>query len=430
MISTLLMTKLNIPPMQDKLVERKRLTKLLNEGLRCKLCLLSAPAGFGKTTLLCEWLSKTETPVAWLSLDEKDDDLIRFLTYLISALQRIDGRIGRDILSALHASHPPSIEQLLTRLTSEINNLEDDFILILDDFHLVTDQSIFDALGFLLEHLPQKMHIIISGRVDPPLPLARFRVQGQLTEIRSSNLQFTGKEVVIYLNDLMDLALSSEEIDALEVRTEGWIASLKLAALSLRDRCDKHDFVEDFSGSNRYIMDYLMDEVMSRQSEEVQTFLCQTSIFGRFCASFCDDVLEISNSRQIIKKLEQENLFLIPLDEVRCWYRYHYLFSDFLKQRLYERNRKKLPALHRQASQWYETHGQLDEAVEHALSSGELERVACLVEKTAASLTIRKELNKLLRWINLLPDGLRQNHPLLCVYHAWALLFTEQINDC
>ena len=427
MTSTLLTAKLNIPPIQDQLVKRIRLTKLLGEGLRGKLCLLSAPAGFGKTTLLCEWLSKIKTPAAWLSLDEQDNDLIRFLTYCISALQRIEGSIGRDILSALRASHTPSIEQLLTKLMGEINKLNDDFILVFDDFHFVTDQSIFDALDFLLEHLPQKMHIIISGRVDPPLPLARFRVEGQMTEIRSGNLRFTGEEAGIYLNDLMDLALSPEQIEALEVRTEGWIASIKLAALSLRGRRDKHDFVEDFSGSNRYIMDYLMDEVLSRQSEEVQTFLCQTSIFGRFCASLCDDVLEISNSRQIIKQLEQSNLFLIPLDEVRCWYRYHYLFTDFLKQRLYERNPNKLPALHRQACQWYETHGQVDEAVEHALSSGDLERVAGLVEKAAASLTIRKELNKLLRWINILPDGLRQNHPLLCVYHAWALLLTEQL---
>lgn len=426
MISTLLTTKLNIPPMQDKLVERIRLTKLLNEGLRGKLCLLSAPAGFGKTTLLCKWLSKTETPVAWLSLDEQDNDLIRFLTYLISALHRMDGSIGRDILSALRTSHTPSVELLLTRLINEIDNLEDDFILVFDDFHLVTDQSIFDALGFLLEHLPQKMHIIISGRVDPPLPLARFRVQGQLTEIRSHNLRFTEKEVDIFMNDLMGLALSQEQIDALEVRTEGWIASLKLAALSLRGRYDKHDFVEDFSGSNRFIMDYLVDEVMSRQSEEVQTFLCQTSIFGRFCASFCDEVLDISNSRQIIKQLEQANLFLIPLDEVRCWFRYHHLFTDFLKQRLYEKDPKKLPELHRQASQWYEKHGQVDEAVEHALSSGDLERVACLVEKTSASLMIRKELKKLLHWTNILPEGLLQNHPLLCVYHAWVLLFAEQ----
>jgi LuxR family maltose regulon positive regulatory protein len=227
----------------------------------------------------------------------------------------------------------------------------------------------------------------------------------------------------------MGLALSSEEIEALEVRTEGWIASLKLAALSLQGSGDKHDFVEDFSGSNRYIMDYLMDEVMSRQSEEVQTFLCQTSIFDRFCASLCDDVLEISNSRQIITKLDQANLFLIPLDEVRHWFRYHYIFADFLKQRLYEKNKKKLPKLHRQASRWYETHGQIDEAIEHALSSGDLERVAYLVEKIAASLIIRKEFNKLMRWINLLPDGMRQNHPLLCVYNAWALLFTEQMEE-
>ena len=427
MNSTLLPTKFTIPPLLDQLVERNRLTELLNEGVRGKLCIVSAPAGFGKTTLLCDWLRKFKTPVAWLSLDEQDNDLIRFFVYFITAMQRIDGSIGRDILSALRAVHPPSIEQLLIKLISEINNLENDFILILDDFHIVTDQSIFDALRFLLEHLPHKMHIIISGRVDPPLPLARFRVKGQMTEIRSGNLRFSRDEAEFYLNDLMDLGLSSEQIDALEVRTEGWIASIMLAAQSLRGRSDKHDFVEDFSGSNRYIMDYLIDEVMSQQSKEVQAFLYQTSILGSFCANLCDDVLEISNSRQIIKQLEQSNLFLISLDENRSWFRYHNLFTDFLEHRQNEKNPEILSVLHRRASQWYETNGQVDEAVGHALLSGDLERVATLVEETAASLTIRKELNKLLRWIDFIPENLRRNHPLLCVYHAWALLFTAQL---
>ena len=432
-------------------MSRPRLIERLDEGLRGKLTLVSAPAGYGKTTLVGDWITRSQMPTAWLSLDASDNDPARFLTYLIAALQRIDGRIGVDIQAVLQDSQVPPGETLLTRLVSEIEAAVHDpsapsggSVLVLDDFHLITAPPVHDVLCFLLDHLPPALHLIIAGRADPPIPISRLRVRGELTEVRTSELRFTAEEAAAFLNGLMGLGLLPADIAALEARTEGWIASLQLAALSMRGRQDKHAFIADFSGSHRYVLDYLVDEVMSRQPKTVQAFLRQTSVLDRFCAPLCDAVrfapgetpcdsegtavLETESSRGILRKLENDNLFLVPLDDERRWYRYHHLFASFLVQRLHDEEPRHIPELHRRASRWYEAEGSMDDAIEQALAAGDVDRAARLVDQIAAALIVRRNPNALLKWVERLPSDYCQSYPLLCVWHAWALLFAGHLD--
>jgi LuxR family maltose regulon positive regulatory protein len=399
----------------------------LDTALHGKLTIVSAPAGYGKTTTLTSWIDHSLIQTAWLSIDEADNELDRFLFYIIAALQRVFEGIGLEVQDALCESPLPPVEVLLIRLVNEIEGYGGEFSLVLDDYHLITSQTIHDALNFLLNHQPPNMHLVITGRSDPPLPISRMRVQGDVTEVRTPELRFTKNEVAAFLNDLMGLDLSSEDIAALETRTEGWIASLQLAALSMQGRGDRQAFVADFSGSHRYVIDYLIDEVMSRQPEDLQAFLCQTSILDRFSAALCDTALEITTSRQILGKLEGANLFLIALDDERQWYRYHHLFANFLRQRLLEADPEHIPELHRRASQWYEAQGLVDEAIQHALAAEDLKNATRLVDQIAADLVVRRESNKLLKLINQLPPDLCQDYPMLCIWHAWALLFLGQL---
>jgi len=368
-----------------------------------------------------EWVQLHERPVAWLSLDENDNDLTRFLTYLIAALQEIEENIGIDVQEALNTSQSPRAETLVTLLINEIDAYKSQIILVLDDCHLITNPSIFDIVDFLLDHLPPTMNMILIGRVDPPISLSRLRGQGEMTEIRTNDLRFTENEINIFLNDLMKLDLEHEDISTLDSRTEGWIAGLQLAALSLRGREDKKEFVAAFSGSHHYIIDYLVDEVKSRQPEEIQKFLCQTSILERLSAPLCDAVLEISTSHQILRKLEEANLFLIPLDDERRWYRYHHLFDEFLKQCLRENQSTVIPDLHQRASGWYERNGIMDEAVRHALIGEDFENAAHLVEQNGMLMLERSELAALMKWVDALPEDQVRIHPRLCVFHAWTL---------
>ncbi|MFC2046024.1 LuxR C-terminal-related transcriptional regulator [Chloroflexota bacterium] len=432
MPNTLLATKLHIPRLRRDLVHRPRLMERLDAGLQGKLTLVSAPAGYGKTTLVADWIDVSQAPAAWLSLDEADNDPARFLTYVIAAFQRIDENIGVDVQAALAESQSPPGETLLTRLVNDIAAARDKegqkTVLVLDDYHLITAQTVHKALNFLLGHLPETVHMLVSGRSDPPLPISRLRVQGEITEIRTPELRFTEGEAVAFLNDLMGLGLSSGDVAALEARTEGWIASLQLAALSLQGRPDKRQFVAAFSGSHRYVIDYLVDEVLSRQPEDIQVFLRRTSTFDRFCAPLCDMATEIATSRQILRRLEHDNFFLVPLDEERRWYRYHHLFAGFLQQRLRQREPGYIPELHSRASQWYEGKGLVDEAIQHALKAGDVERAARLVDQIAASLVVRRQPNKLLGLVNQLPATLCHAYPMLCMWHAWALLFVGQLD--
>jgi len=428
MITDLLASKFYYPPHRPDFVQRPNLLESLDAGLSGKLTLVSAPTGFGKTTVVSEWIRVRGHPTAWLSLDKKDNDPSRFLIYLIASLQRIDPEIGVDVQAALKESPTPHSEILLARLVSEMERLPEKSIIVLDDYHLIHAKSIHDTINFLIEYLPPTIHLVISGRTDPPLPISRLRVRGEVNEVRASQLRFTKKEIAAFLNDLLGFDLSPDDIDALEARTEGWVASLKLAALSMQGRGDWSEFIAEFSGSHRYVIDYLVDEVLARQPEEVQTFLRRTSILERFCAPLCEHVAGISKDLDIIDYLDRSNLFLIPLDDQKLWYRYHHLFADFLRQRLRVSEPDRIPELHRRASQWYENEGWVDEAIQHALAAGDMEGAARLVDEIAPDLIVRAEPNKLLKYIEQLPSDLYQNYPMLCICHAWALLFMGQLD--
>ena len=338
MSTPILATKLYIPPPRYKIVLRPCLIERLNEGLSAgrKLTLISAPAGFGKTTLVSEWVAGCGRPTAWLSLDEGDNDPTRFLTYLIAALQTIAANIGAGMLAVLQSPQPPSIESILTTLLNEITTIPDNFILVLDDYHAIDSKSVDRCLTFLLEHLPPQMHLVIATREDPHLPLARLRARGQLTELRAADLRFTPSEAADFLNQVMGLNLSAEDIAALETRTEGWIAGLQLAALSMQGHQDTTSFIKSFTGSHHFVLDYLVEEVLQQQSESVQTFLLRTSILDRMCGPLCDAVLldSAASGQETLEYLEHANLFIVPLDNERRWYRYHHLFAELLRQRL------------------------------------------------------------------------------------------------
>ncbi|UCH60353.1 MAG: hypothetical protein JSV61_02460 [Anaerolineales bacterium] len=419
MATPLLTTKLHIPQSFPDLVSRPHLIAKINAGMMAKLVLISAPAGFGKSTLMSEWARCIDEPVTWLSLDESDNNLKRFLSYLIAAIRQIDGSIGESILASLETTDNPPIEAIVTILINEIAESGIEFSLVLDDYHLITSQKVNETLIFFLDHLPANAHLMISTRIDPTLPLSRYRGRGQMVEIRHDDLRFTEVEVTTFLNDLFGLDLSPTNIQMLLSRTEGWITGLQLAALSIEGRRDKHEFIAAFSGSHHYIIDYLVDEVLARQPEEIQTFLCQTSILNRFSASLCDDVLKISNSKKILHALDRANLFLIPLDYEHTWYRFHHLFADFLRQRLGEREPGQIPRLHRRASEWFEQNNFITEAVNHSLAGEDFARTAQLVESVGTEMMMRSEFDQLTVWLNAIPQEMVIAWPWLCIIRAW-----------
>lgn len=428
-VNTLLSTKLFIPQarhLQDVL-PRPRLIEQLQTGLSCPLTLISAPAGFGKTTLLTEWIPHSDCCVCWLSLDEADNDLTRFLTYFIAALQRLKVDFGQAILAVIQTSQPPPVESLMTALVNEIVQTLAEFALVLDDYHLLHLPVIHGALAFLLSNLPPNMHLIITSRSDPPLPLARLRARRQLTEIRATELRFTPDEAAAFLNEVMGLKLSAADIAALETRTEGWIAGLQLAALSMRGRRDLTGFIQAFTGSHIYVVDYLTEEVLQRQPENVQTFLLQTSLLDRLNGSLCNAVTGRSDGQAILEQLQQHNLFIIPLDDERKWYRYHHLFAELLHTRLGQAHPDTVGELHRRASSWYEQAGLIDEAVHHALAAQAFDRAATLVEQVAPAMIQYSELARLLSWLGILPADEIRSRPLLGLYYAWSLFLTGQI---
>ncbi|MGH3086764.1 MAG: LuxR C-terminal-related transcriptional regulator, partial [Rubrobacteraceae bacterium] len=326
MSTPILATKLYVPPPRPEVVLRPRLIERLNEGLDRRLTLISAPAGFGKTTLLSEWVAGCELAAAWLSLDEGDNDPTRFLAYLVAALRTIAANIGEGALVALRSPQPPPTESILTSLLNEITAVEEDFVLVLDDYHVIDAKLVDDALAFLIEHQPPLMRLVIASREDPNLPLARLRVRGQMTELRAADLRFTLSEAAEFLEGVMGLSLSEEDIAALEDRTEGWIAGLQLAALSMRGREDVSGFIRAFAGDNRYIVDYLVEEVLQRQPEPVRSFLLETSILDRMCGPLCDFLTDGGEGGVTLEALERGNLFVVGLDDRRRWFRYHHLF--------------------------------------------------------------------------------------------------------
>jgi LuxR family maltose regulon positive regulatory protein len=425
----LLSTKLFTPPVRKNIVPRPRLIEQLNEGLEGKLTLISAPAGFGKTTLVSEWLANCGRPIAWLSLDEGDNDLARFLTYLIAALQTISIDIGSGVLPMLQSPQPPSSESILTSLLNEIVTIPDPFFLVLDDFHVIDAKPVENTLVFMIEHLPLQVHLVIATREDPSLPLARYRAQGQLIELRTADLRFTSSEAAEFLNQVMNLNLSVEDITALETRTEGWIAGLQMAAISMRGLTDTSSFIQSFTGSHRFVLDYLLEEVLQRQPIEVQTFLLRTAILERLCGPLCDAILgpPSVSGQEILEHLESANLFIVPLDNERRWYRYHHLFADLLRQRLGQRlTPVEIAEYHIRASQWYEDHNLDIEAFQHAAAAGEVDHAMRLIEGKGIPLYHRGALFPILNWLESLPKTELDKRPVLWLIYARALTSSGQ----
>ena len=427
--SPILTTKLYIPPPRPGIVPRPRLVERLDEGLAPGVTLISAPAGFGKTTLVSEWIAGCKRPVAWLSLDEGDNDSTRFLTYLVAALQTIAANIGAGALAVLHASQsqPPSIEPILTTLLNEISTIPDRFILVLDDTHVIDSKPVDQALAFLVEHQPARMHLVIATREDPPIPLARLRARGQLTELRAADLRFSPAEAAEFLNRMMGLNLKDTDIAALEGRTEGWIAGLQLAALSMQRRSDTAGFIRAFTGSHRFILDYLVEEVLRHQPEQIRSFLLQTALLDRFCARLCNAVTEREDGKDMLDILQRSNLFLIPLDDQRQWFRYHHLFAEVLQTYLREEQPALVSPLHRRASIWFEQNDLPADAIHHALQAKDLERAADLIERVWLFMDLNYQSAAWLGWAKALPDELIRARPVLSVGCAWALLGVGEI---
>jgi LuxR family maltose regulon positive regulatory protein len=429
MSTPLLATKLYIPASRQNVVRRSRLTERLNEGLHRKLTLISAPAGFGKTTLVSEWVAGCERSVAWLSLDEGDNDPTRFLAYLVTALQTIAPTIGAGVMGVLQGPQPPPIESILTALLNDITTVPDNFVLVLDDYHVIDATPVDTALAFLVDHLPPQMHLVITTREDPQLPLARFRVRDQMTELRAADLRFTPAEAAAFLSQVMALDLAAEDVAALEDRTEGWIAGLQLAALSMRGRDDIGQFVRAFAGDNRYIVDYLVDEVLQRQPERVRSFLLQTAMLDQLNGPLCDAVTGQERGQAQLEALERGNFFVVPLDDTRQWYRYHHLFADVLAAQLRAEQPDLLATLHRRASAWYEQHGAAADAIRHALAAADFARAANLIERAVPAMRQSRQDATLLGWLKALPDEVLHCRPVLGVAYAHVLLASGELED-
>lgn len=426
---SILTTKLHIPPLRSKHVLRPRLIKRLNESAHRKLILISAPAGFGKTTLVSEWLAGSGRPATWLSLDENDNDPARFLSYLIAALQRIQPDIGQGVLPALQVPQPPPVEGSLTALLNEVAEIDDPFTLVLDDYHVITAQAIDQALTFWLEHAPPRVNLVIATREDPSLPLHRLRARDQLTELRAADLRFTPDEAASFLTQVMGLRLSAEDVATLEARTEGWIAGLQLAALSMQGMANTTQFIQTFAGSHRFILDYLLEEVLHKQPDDVQYFLLYTSILDRLCGPLCDALLDAptGSGQEMLESLEQANLFIIPLDAERRWYRYHHLFADLLRQRLTQiEPASAINALHLRASQWHEDTGFELEAFRHAAAGNDVDRAERLIDGKGIPLHLRGAAMTILNWLASLPEATLNAKPVLWWRHAALLLVNGQ----
>jgi LuxR family maltose regulon positive regulatory protein len=437
----LLTTKLYVPPVRLEWVPRPRLVDRLIAGMDCKLTLLAAPAGYGKTTLLSECAARCGRPVAWLTLDAGDNDPVCFWTYFVAALQTVHDQVGRALLDALPtpelaqegptpAGALPRFEAPLTTLLNEVAAIPGPLALILDDFHLLEAQPVLDSLAFLLERLPPQIHLVIATRSDPVLPLSRLRGRGQMSELRTADLRFSADEAAAFLNEAMGLQLLAEDVAALETRTEGWAAGLQMAGLSMRGRDAGRvsEFIAAFKGSHRYILDYLTDEVLLRQPAEIRCFLLETSVLDRLNASLCDYVTGQDRGREVLAWLDAANLFIVPLDDERRWYRYHRLFADLLRSRLEETEPDQLPVLHLGASEWYEANSLIPEAVGHAVASGDMDRVARVVGGHALAMLEHGTLATLKEWLDTLPVDVVRAHPWLCIGLAWASGLSGQLD--
>lgn len=423
----LLATKLYIPAARLNRVPRPRLDKLLNSSR--PLIVIAAPAGFGKTTAISQWIVSNQRCVTWLSLDEEDNDPARFWTYFIAALQKMSPDLGQDALRLLQSLQLPPITSIITLLINDIASFPEDFFIVLDDYHVIKTPIIHDAITFLLDHLPQPMHIVLCTRADPPVPLARLRARDQLTEMRADDLRFTADEAAMFLNEVMRLGLTIDDIAMLAFRTEGWVAGLQLAALSMQNRNDVARFIQEFSGSHRHVLAYLAEEVLAGCPEETLTFLLRTSILDQLCGPLCDAVSGSSSGEKTLRELERANLFLVPLDDEGKWYRYHHLFADLLQHQLNQLYPDQIANLHVNASKWYEQAGLTGAAVQHALLAQDFDRAAQLVEGLALAMIQRSELARLLSWLDTLPNDVVRSRPRLSLYYCWGLFLSGQIKQ-
>ena len=444
MAAPILATKLFIPPPRPRIVIRPRLIDRMNGGLHGKLTLVSAPAGFGKTTLVSDWLSGGHRPTAWLSLDEGDSDIARFLQYLVAALRKIDAGIGKAAMAALQSPQAPSPESILTTLLNELVAVPEGSVLVLDDYHMVDGEPVDRALAFLLEHLPPPLHLVVATREDPNLPLARLRARGQMSELRAADLRFTPSEASELFDQGMGFALSPDDIAALEARTEGWVAGLQLAGIALQGAAakpgprDASGFIKSFTGSHRYAMDFLIEEVLQQQPEGVQAFLLRTSLLDRMCGPLCDAVLATApgSGAQTLAYLERANLFIVPLDDERRWFRYHRLFADSLRQRLHQGvasstgdRAVSAAELHLRASAWYEGSGLEIEAFQHAAAAHDIGRAERLIEGRGMPLYFRGALVPVLTWLKSLPKEELDARPTLWAVYASVVLALGRTKD-
>jgi LuxR family maltose regulon positive regulatory protein len=427
---SILQTKLYPPLPTEGYVTRQRLIESIRTGVNGRGIIISAPPGFGKTTLLSAWLAANKSSkVAWYSLDEDDNEPGRFFTYLAASLRPLEPDSVPALDSLLEAGSTNSRELTAALINDLSEFVSKSVVLVLDDYHHITQQPIHDAIAYLIDHLPNNIHLIFISRADPPLPLGRWRVRGQLTEIRADDLRFTEEEAAQFLNQTMGLSLSAADIRTLEARTEGWAAGLQLAALSLQKSSNPSEVISAFAGSNRYVAEYLTDEVLSRQSEALREFLLKTSVLERFNASLCDHVLEASNSESMLAELERANLFIIPLDSESNWFRYHHLFADLLRRRLSQADQNKITDLHHRAAEWFEKNSFLLDAVRHWIAANKPERVASLMEQALSQTWGRVELAGLIKRVEALPEAVLAEHPSLSAFWAWSWFWLGYDNE-
>src|SRR5574341_385842 len=444
-VDPLIRTKLHQPFTRPGLVSRPRLQEQIAQGLSGPLTLITAPAGFGKTTLVASCVAGCGMPIAWLSLDKDDNQAGRFLKYLVAALQEAEQTMGSEAAQLVMASQPAPAEAVLTSLINDLDTAAGEMALVLDDYQFISSQAVHDEVAFILEHCPKTFHLVIASRSDPPLGLARLRARGQMVELRAADLRFTASEAAEYLNEVMGLRLDAGSVALLEERTEGWIAGLQMAALSMRDRKDVIGFIEGFSGTNRYILDYLLEEVLASQPPEIQHFLLHTSILERLTAPLCAAITEIReweagsrdesllsplDSQSILEYLERLNLFLVPLDDERMWYRYHHLFANLLRARLQQTLAiQDVALLHQRAARWYEQNGLTIEAIHHASLTSNTEWVERLIEQNYMEMGQRREFSSLRFWTGKLSKELVYKRPRLCIHEAMSRSWFGKLDE-
>jgi LuxR family maltose regulon positive regulatory protein len=428
--AVLLDTKVHVPTAGSRLVHRAALLGALSAGHRRKLTLLSAPAGWGKTTLLAQWAAEAgrNQRFGWLSLDPSDNDPVWFWMYVVAALQKISSDVGTRAVELL-AMGADAVQVVLPTLLNDLEAVPDPIVLILDDYHLVSNRAVHEQLSFVISRMPENLQLVVASRSDPNLPLARLRASGDLAEVRADDLRFGAAEANHLLNEMLGLDLPDADIHLLHRRTEGWVAGLYLAALSLVGRADSAAFIKNFAGDNRHIVDYLMAEVLEGQPPQLRSFLLRTSVLGRLSGALCDAILQTSGSASVLEKIERENLFVVPLDMSRCWYRYHQLFGDLLRAELHRLEPDLVADLHRRAANWFETEGLVDEAVRHLVAAGEITRGADLIADDWVNEFNGGGLSTVAGWLDLLPDGTVLQDPRLSVARAWLALSTGHLDD-